>query len=110
MEQTIIDLYSKDFSSRKIAAELHISKTKVLRVLKKNNIPTNRGRSYYASKKTKQEEQIIELYNKGYSFSQVGVLVGKSKSGVRGTLRKFNINTNRTLGNYWCKSWDVLLF
>ena len=107
MEQTIIDLYSKDFSSRKIAAELHISKTKVLRVLKKNNIPTNRGRSYYTSKKTKQEEQIIELYNKGYSFSQVGILVGKSKSGVRGTLRKFNINTNRTLGNYDSRKYKI---
>lgn len=54
---------------------------------------------------TEKDKQIITLYNSGLSIKQVGERVGKSKSGVQYTLKKYSIPTNRTYLDYHFKKY-----
>ncbi|MGL4847912.1 MAG: LAGLIDADG family homing endonuclease [Clostridium sp.] len=99
----IIELYEKGVSLKGIGFELEIESVYAIRkILGENNVNIRGNAGYrenYKMGTKKLEKEIIELYKRGLSLSQVAQKTGyKSPNTIRNILKKYNIETRGKSG------------
>lgn len=89
MKEKIESMYMENLSCREIGRELGISHTTVIRILN--------GKGYNTGKKANKEEtnNMIEMYDNGFSFSQIGKAFGYSRQSVWERLKRAGVKARK---------------
>jgi transposase len=89
-EKEIIKQYQENIPSTKIAENFGINKGRVIRILRRENIEIKSPGSYFKLLNEAQEKQILKLYSKGLSISEIG----RRYEVDQGVINKILVNHN----------------
>lgn len=94
-QEQIIGLYARGLSATQVAAELFVSRTSVLNVLRDNGIRRRpRGGGIYAGRQRLSTDEMLrtaELYGRGLSLTEVGHILGIRHSAVLRRLQRYGV-------------------
>ena len=92
IEKSFVEMYVQDrISVEKIAKKYEVGTSTVWRYLKKYDVPV-----FSQSPTMEEEQQIIQLYENGYSQQAIEDKIGYTRITVRKILRKHNIHIRDT--------------
>lgn len=87
MKERIKELYESGMSCRAIGREMGLHHNKVAQVLSDSGVKVKQNKSDVA-----QTAQMSKLYNEGYSFEQIGMMIGLSRQATWERLKRFGVD------------------
>lgn len=93
-EQKVIELYLSGKSSKEVSDIINIGASSVLRILKKNNIPTRSKAEHKTPNKFSEdkEQEIIRLYTEeGKNTNEIAKIYGTYNTSIRRVLERNNV-------------------
>lgn len=102
---TVVEMYDKDLKTTKeISLYFKCSQWKIQQILKEQNVKAIRGKKF----RNMCDNDIVKLYNDGYSTSHIGNMYGCCGDYIRKKLNKCGVDTSTSVFIDECEFRDVL--